>query len=329
VAETKSKKVLLRRQLGRTGYEVSILGVGGWLGLLDDPQAEPALKESAAIKAVKRAVDLGINYFDTAPGYGGGEAEKHLGLGLKNLSRKEREGLYISTKVGTHPERLQRYDADSIFWSVERSLEILFSEHIDIIYVHDPIADEQMNQILGKKGAVEALETLKRQGVIGAIGLGVGSHSFLRQAIESGRFDVILTPYDYTLIRSSAQPIIELAADRNVGVVNGSPYNAGLLAGLHPDIAAKRRPPSSEIALDRARELWQWCQERDVDIGSLAMQYSFRNELISVTLAGPRTAEEVEGNVRHATANLPTSIWDELDSFLQTLGPPPTGGESK
>jgi len=57
------------------------------------------------------------------------------------------------------------------------------------------------------------------------------------------------------------------------------------------------------------------------------MQYSLRNELISATLAGPRTAREVEANVRHATEILPTGIWNELDRFLKTLGPAPPGGE--
>ena len=328
MAEIVPKTVLPRRQLGRTGFEVSVVGVGGWLGLLDDPQAEPALKKAEAIKAVRHAVDLSVNYFDTAPGYGNGEAERHLGLALKALSRNERERLYVSTKVGTHPERPQGYDSDSIFWSIEQSLSTLFADYIDIVYVHDPSTDKHMDKILSQGGAIEALENLKEQSIIGAIGLGVGAHRFLRRAIESGRFDIILTPYDYTLIRASALPVIELAAARGVGVVNGSPYNAGLLAGLDPDIAAVRRRPSIVEELNRARALWQWCQKRGLDIGALAMQYSLRNELIGVTLAGPRTAQEVEGNVHHATVPLPPDVWDELDYFLKTLGPGPPGGES-
>ena len=328
MAETGSKTVLPRRRLGRTGYEVSVLGVGGWLGLLDDPKAVPAFKEAAAIRAVHRAVDLGVNYFDTAPGYGHGEAERHLGLALKALPREERTRLYVSTKVGSHPARPQRYDADSVLWSVEQSLSVLFADRIDIVYVHDPVTDEHMKQILRRRGAVEALERLKGQGVIGAIGLGVRSHRFLRRAIQSGRFDVVLTPYDHTPIRASALPVIEHAAARGVGVVNGSPYNAGLLAGSDPDIAATRRTPLSAEDLRRARALWQWCRKRGLDVGALAMQYSLRNELIGATLAGPRTAREVEANVRHATEILPAGIWDELDRFLKKLGPAPPGGEA-
>jgi aryl-alcohol dehydrogenase-like predicted oxidoreductase len=316
------------RRLGRTGYEVSILGIGGWLGLLEDPQAGRAARERAAVEAVRRAVDLGVTYFDTSPAYGkDGEAERHLGLGLRELSPAERARLRVATKTGTHPERRHRYDGDSTRWSVERSLNTLFAGQLDVLLIHDPRDDADLDQALGPGGALEALEALKAQGVIGAIGLGVRTHRFLRRAIESGRFDVILTPYDFTLLRASARPVIDLAAARDVGVINGSPYGAGLLAGLNPDVAARRRAPAAPADLDRARALWRWCRDRGLDLGAVAMQYSLRYPAIAVTLAGPRTAQEVEGNIRHATAVLPPSIWAELDAFLATLGPAAPGGE--
>ena len=105
---------LPRRRLGKTDIELTVFGVGGYLGLLTDKQASKADGEQAAILAVRRALELGVGYFDTAPSYGGGEAERHLGLGLRELSVAERAGLRVSTKVGTHPEKSQLYDADSI-----------------------------------------------------------------------------------------------------------------------------------------------------------------------------------------------------------------------
>ncbi|HEU5318920.1 MAG TPA: aldo/keto reductase [Chloroflexota bacterium] len=327
---TPQRGQLPTRPLGRTGYQVSVLGVGGWLGRLEDPALSAADRERAAIAAVRRAVELGVIYFDTSPAYGPNvEAERHLGLGLRALGGAERARLRVATKTGTHPARRNRYDADSTRWSVDQSLRNLFAKSIDVLLVHDPRDDADLDAALAPGGAVETLERLKTDGVVGAIGLGVRTHRFLRRAIESGRFDVILTPYDYTLLRASAAPVIELAVSHDVGVINGSPYGAGLLAGIDPDVAAQKRQPLSAPDLARARALWRWCRDHDLDLGAVAMQYSLRHPGIATTLVGPRTAEEVDGNLRHATTPLPETLWAELDSFMESLGPPAPGGEAK
>ena len=319
--------LLPRKTLANTGIELTVFGVGGYLGLLPDEHAPRVACEQAAVLAVRRAVELGVGYFDTAPSYGGGEAERHLGLGLRELSQEERSGLRISTKVGSHPDKSQQYDADAVRWSLECSLKKLFCECLDIVYVHDPVEDAHMDQIFESGGAVSALEQLREEGVLQAIGLGVRNHRFLRRAIESGRFDAILPSYDFHPLRDSARSLIEEAALKGMGVINGSPYNAGLLAGRNLEEALKRRG-ALEGDVVRARELSVWCAERDVDLGEVAMQYSVRNTSITSTLAGPRTADEVEANLRHLHAELPEGLWGELDEFLATLGPAPSGGEA-
>ena len=301
-----------RKKLGRTDISLTTLGVGGYLGQLEDPQAAAGDCEAAAVAAVRRAVDLGVGYFDTSPGYG--VAERHLGLGLRELSAAERAELTISTKVGTHPERPQQYDTDSVRWSFDRSLELLFCDRVDIVFVHDPTSDDHVDRILAPGGAVDALEELKQQGAI--------------RAIDSGRFDAILPSYDYHPLRTTVLPVMELAVSRGMGVVNGSPYNAGLLAGIDFDVAARRRPPQ-EADLVRARQLWEFCRERSIELGVLAVQFSLRCPAVHATLVGPRTAGEVEGNIRHATTVLPPDSWADLDSFVADLQPPAApGGES-
>ena len=202
------------RRLGRTGFEVTVVGVGGWLGILDDRDATAAQKEAAAVDAVRRAVDLGVNYFDTSPMYSRGPAERHLGLGLRSLAKEERAQLRIATKTGTHPDRAYRYDADSTSWTVENSLRVLFTDHVDVLLIHAPRDDADMDIAMGPGGA-------------------------------------------------------------------------------------------------------------------LAMQFSLRNPYIAVTLAAPRTAAEVEGNVRHALTTLPDDLRAEFDRFFPTLPPPAPGGEAQ
>ena len=315
------------------------MSAGGFLGMVYDPSqkrggewgtasADAAVREAAAIAALRRGIELGINYFDTAPMYGHGEAERLLGIALRALTPAERDGLYISTKVGVNPKREHAYDADSIKRSLERSLGLLGRDGVSIAFIHDPVTDADMDQMLAPGGAVEALEQFKGQGVVGAIGLGNRTHRFLRRAIESGRFDAILPSYDYTPVRNSAGPVFELAARHGVGVVSASAYMAGLLAGIDPDLAAAKRAAEQSVDLSRARGLWRWAQSRRVDLGAVAMQYQLRNPNITTALVGPRDVAEIEANVRHATTPLPEGIWDELEQAMATLEPAAPGGEA-
>ena len=300
--------MLPRKTLGRTGIEVTNLGVGGFLGLLLDPEATPAQREEAGVEAVRRAVELGVRYFDTSPAYGEGLSERHLAAGLAALDPGVRAGLTVSTKVGTHPERRYAYGADDVRWCFEGSRELLGA--VDVVLVHDPASDEHIDTILGPGGAFDALEELKAAGEIRAIGLGVRPHRFLRRAMESGRADVILPSYDYHLIRRSAAPLLAEAAEAGVGE------------------ARRWRPEHADVA--RARQIAAWCAERDLDVGAAAVQFSLREPRIDATLVGPRTAAEVESCLGHATAELPEGIWEELEGFLAGLQPPPEpGGEAR
>ena len=319
--------MLDRQTLGRTGTEVTNLGVGGFLGLLLEPEATPAQCEEAGVEAVRRAVDLGVRYFDTSPAYGNGLSERHLAAGLAALHPEVRSGLTVSTKVGTHPERRYAYGADDVRWCFEGSREQLGA--IDVVLVHDPASDEHIDTILGPGGAFDALEELKEAGEIRAIGIGVRQHRFLRRAMDSGRVDVILPSYDYHLIRRSAAPLLDEAEAAGVGVINGSPYQSGMLAGVDLDQEASRwRPGHPDLA--RARRIAAWCAERGLEVGAVAVQFSLREPRIDATLVGPRTAAEVESCLRHATAGLPEGIWEELEDFLAELEPPPEpGGEAR
>ena len=314
---------------GNTGISVTAIGVGGWLGELEDVDATDAQRDEAGIAAVGRAVELGVRYFDTSPAYGSslGRMERCLGLGLQSLTADERDGLTVSTKVGTNPERPRQYDADSVRWSLDRSLGRLQLERVDIVYVHDPATDEHMDTIIGAGGAFEALEELKEEGRIGALGLGVRNHRFLRRAVETGRLGAILPSYDYHPVRTSVLPILELATRHGVAVANGSPYAAGLLA-MDPEVAVQRRWADDED-LELARALWHWCRDRDLELGAVAVQYSIRCPHIHTTLVGPRTAAEVEDNVRHATVAIDDDVWSELEELRAGMGDPAPGGESE
>ena len=317
------------RVLGKTGIEVSLLGIGGRIGALSDDQGTPnAAEQRAATEAIRRAVDLGVDYFDTAPCYGNGTSEGYLGGALRELSPDERTRLVLSTKVGSHLDHLNEYDADTIKWSLEQSLEKLGVEHIHVVYIHDPTDEEHIKLILSDRGAVSALEDFKRQGVIGAIGMGVGIHRFLLRFIDSGRGDVVLVPYDFNPIRDTGRKLISHAEAVGVGVVNASPYMAGLLAA--PDarrmIKASTFPPANA---KRAEQIHDWCRERGLETGTVAVQFAARHSGVANVLVGARTADEVSENVRHVTTEIPSEVWKDFEEFRATLEPPAPGGEAR
>ena len=178
---------------------------------------------------------------------------------------------------------------------------------------------------MGPGGALEVLEGLHADGEIRAIGLGNRNHRWQRQIIDSGRADIILPSYDYHPIRQSMAPLLDHAAAAGVTVVNGSPYQAGLLAGIDLDALLRRQ---DDADVERARQIYAWCAECGVEVGAMAVQFSMRQPRIGATLVGPRTAAELEDNIRHATADIGDDVWEAFGVFLRDLQPvPATGGE--
>ncbi len=307
------ERTLETRRLGRSELRVTALGLGG-AGFGGSSYGN--VSDEEAVEAVRAAIDGGITHIDTSPLYG--ESERRLGLALQGV---QRDRVILSTKAGTHPRWRGDYSAEATYRSVENSLRLLGTEYIDLVLVHDPTT---LDQALGPAGAFEALEDLKAQGVIRAIGLGVRKHALLEQAIRSGRVDVVLTYLDYTLLRTSAADVVlPLAAAHDVGVINGSPLAMGLLSGGDPDRYLETAMPWLGQALQgdlaAARRMWGLAQEQGIDLQALALQWSMRERRIGGTLAGGKTAAEIRQNIEAATAPLPKGIWEEVEAVRAGL----------
>jgi aryl-alcohol dehydrogenase-like predicted oxidoreductase len=288
---------LARRRLGRAGFEVRPFGLGS--ASLGSDRAT----DDEAVATVRRALELGIDFIDTSPLYGMGESERRIGLAL---TPEERRRVRLQTKAGTGT-RPKAYDGDSVRRSVEASLKRLRTDYLDVCLIHDP---DDMEPVLAPGGGIEALVRLKEQGVIGATGLGVRSHEFHRRAIADGRFDVILTYLDYTLLCQTAAPLIAEAAASGLGVVIGAPLATGLLAGGDGPLCRYGRPASAEDAdVQAALRLRRWAAERGVTLPALALQWILRNPQVGVVIAGVVSPAEVEESVRAVTAPLPPELW--------------------
>lgn len=303
---------LERRQLGRTHMNVTAVSLGGaGLGGIFGP-----VGEAEGVAAVEKALELGINYLDTSPKYG--EAERRMGLALRGVPR---DSFFISSKVGTHPERPGDYSAEAARWTVANSLEVLGVDHLDLCHIHEP-EPEQLSAALKPGGAMEALVALREEGVIRAIGIGVQDHELHRRAVETGHLDVCMMVNDYTLLRQDVQDVFDLARDNGLGLVNGAALAMGLLSGRDPGSIGTPRwtPPADEVAA--AKRVYGWCAEHDVSVLALALQFSLRQRAFDCTLLGAATADEVIGCWEALNMEIPEQVWTALPELLDEVRVP-------
>ena len=291
--ETTTK--LETRRMGRTEMRPNALALGAaWMW--QQPDAE-------VIGAIQRGVELGINYIDTYPGH----AEHLWG---EALSDGLREKVYLQAKVGTHPERRKDFSADGTRWSVTNSLKSLQTDYLDSVLIHDPI---DMESVLAPGQALDTLLEMKAEGYIRHIGAGVRPHEFHKELIERGHIDIILTFLDYTLLsQSAAETTLPLAREHDVGIILASPLGMGSLTGAEPNVEhERRRNPNAE---PKAYAMWKWCQERNVNIRHLAMQFCLAAPIEGVVMFGPADKAQVEDGYEAATADIPEHIWEAFEA---------------
>lgn len=187
--------MIRRRRLGRTGLEIAELG----LGAMDTPHSPEAFE------TVVTALDLGIDFIDTAREYEGSE---HL-LG-RVVRERGRAGFRIASKTFSH-------SINGSQWDVDRSLRAMSTEFIDLYQLHDISTDAAWDEAMGANGALEGLKVAQYRGLIGHIGVSSHSLEIARRAILSGEFDTIML--EYSAFYPESAPLIELAREHDVGVI--------------------------------------------------------------------------------------------------------------
>lgn len=282
-----------KRRLGRTGFEVTELGIGcAWLGHTDDDYIP-----EIAVQTVLAGLEAGINLVDTSDDYIAGRSESFVGQALKHWfgQGNRREDLILSSKLTVHPGNPDAFSYDGTMFGLERSLKEMGVDYLDIFLVHDPVS---LDPVLAEDGAIAALRRLKEEGTIRAIGLGCRPHEFHKRCIETGEFDVSLTFHDYSLMGTTAAAgVLDHAVKQDVGVFNAS-INASLARPDHAEKAAK---------------MAAWCHQRGLDLATLNLHFSLRQPRFAATLIGFSRPARVEQNLRAYAATIDAGIWDELE----------------
>jgi aryl-alcohol dehydrogenase-like predicted oxidoreductase len=205
---------MITTRLGKTGLEVSRVGIGGI------PLQRPSEKE--AIQVVHRALDLGINFIDTAAGYG--NSEERIGKALAG----RRDQAIIATKSG----RTGKAEAAA---ELERSLKRLQTDVIDIWQLHNISNAEKYAQVTGPGGSLEAAQEALQAGKIRHIGLSGHNLDIAMEAVKSGLFETIQFPFNY-VTREPADELIPLAQEHDVGFIGMKPFAGGMLGDANLSI---------------------------------------------------------------------------------------------
>lgn len=297
------------RKLGKTGLEVSELALGGLFVSSVGGEYEQGKR------AIHRALELGVNYIDTAPGYA--NSEEVIGKALQGIDTP----LVMSTKLGGRPKPFKPQDVDCLMQSVEESLRLLGRDVIDILMIHEPDRPGQYDwwpDLTTYVGApvMDVLHDLKRQGIVKYIGLGGTTAYEIVPILETGWFDVVLTAFNYSLLWREAEiAVLPTAKKLGMGVIIGSPLQQGALACKYIEVETGARwlsPPRQK----QFQALYAFADELGITLPELALRFVLSNPDVSCTLMGARSAEEVEQNVASVEKGaLPGDVLDRLDDI--------------
>ena len=289
-----------RREVGRyyprIGGETLPLGMGcATMGRGTD--AAGLARYQATLAAV---YESGLRYFDTSAQYGG--SEFRLGRFLRGVPR---EGVFIATKSPLPGELTP--DEAFVFMrqAVRNSIERLGGAPIDLFQIHDV---QTLKAILPDGGALDALRVARAAGEIRYIGLATRHHELLQTATRHGDFDTILTFRDYLPMHAPAAGLIAEAAERGIGVINGSPLAFGLLAGSDPRQNSQLVGENLPLIPDAAR-VYDLCKARGWPVLAVALRFPMRNPNISITLTGPGDPAEWEATQAAFAVAIPEEEW--------------------
>ena len=306
--------------LKRVALEVTRLGLGtAPLGGMFTSVAE-----QDSDNLIATAFELGINFFDTAPLYGHGRSEIRLGRAL----RAAKQNFVLSTKVGRvlNPtvnadreffkdadatrEPIYDWSADGVKRSINESLERLGLDHIDIVLLHD--CEDFLEQTINE--AYPVLDSYRSQGIIKAVGMGLNLCAPSVKVMKETDLDCALIAGRYTLLDQEAQEeLFPLALKKNVSMIIGGVYNSGVLANPVRG-ASYNYAPVSEDLLDRALAIKAFLAERGISLTAAAIQFPLRHPAVATVLTGSRSAAELRANVTDFDADIPDSVWSELEA---------------
>jgi len=305
------------RDLGRTGLRVSEIGFGAWAIGGD---AWGPVEDADSLAAMERAMELGINFIDTADVYGDGRSESLVAKAI----RGRRDEVILSTKgglMGHHrdPEREPVYDRpEKIVEACEASLRRLETDHVDVYFCHIWWDKHEETEAF-----IEAFDRLKRDGKVSAVGVSTNDLDHIRH-FDRGGLDAV--QLDYSILnRQPEREVLPYLEERGIGVVVRGPLRMGILTGKFSEDTTF---PEGDIREDWPEERWYEESLRKVErlrpladgrtLGQLALRYVLGHPAVTVAIPGAKTPEQVEAN---ATASVRPLLSEADVQLIEEVSP--------
>ncbi len=254
-----------KRRLGRTNLQVSIVGFGGtWIAELSTPEA---------VHVVRKAFDLGLNYFDTAKL--DGDSEEKIGSALQDV----RDQCIIATKTGSRTKKESLED-------FECSLKRLKTDRLDLIQLHGIDDERTLAKAMGVDGSLQTCKEARKRGLVDFVGITGHKPRVLTKAVESGEFDTVLVPLN-VVTRQALEELLPAAKAHDVGVVVMKPLSAKtstLITCLYqPSLSFVSNEPELKALLG----------ENSDEMVNSALRYVLEQD-VSVVIPGLRSVSEIE-----------------------------------
>ena len=297
----------------KDSIQVSEIGLGAWqLGINSGWQS---MSENEAIMLVEKAIEYGINFFDTAPNYGHGTGEERLGKALKGIDRNK---IVINTKFGHTDTGITNYNSDYIRESLDGSLRRLQVDYVDSLIIHNP-----PSQYLdgNKNDHYEILEQLIEEGKIKAYGASLDTYEDMKLLMNTTNTEVIEAFFN--ILHQDASRAFDMAKEKEVAIIAKIPLDSGWLSGKY----------NSESTFDDIRSRWsrQDIQTRaqlvkrvmDIiesknNLAQKAISFCLAYDAVSTVIPGNVNVDQLKSNVESVNNPLPKEFIEKLEKFYHS-----------
>jgi D-threo-aldose 1-dehydrogenase len=340
-----------RRFKARNGTELKFSAIG--VGTAPMGDLFELLDEKTCIATIEQAYQSGVRVFDTSPHYGNGLSEARVGAGLRHVPRGE---VIVSTKIGRvmdpfgkPPERNKDafspgfaggfphaprfdYSYDGTMRSVEQSLLRMGLSRIDVLLIHDcdvwthGVAQAPLRFKEAMDGAYRALDKLRSEKTVGAIGFGINEADTCVKFARAGDFDVAMMAGRYSLlIQNGLAEFLPLALEKKMGVMLAGVFNSGILAtGAVPGAKFEYGPAPADV-LDRVRKIEAVCATHGTSLRRAALQFALAHPAVVSVVLGAVKPGEVQANAVDAEGKVPSGLWKDLKAAGLLDPSAPTG----